>query len=91
MKRARAGDQAEYLCKEEARNGAHRRPDDRMVRVPMADRRGDFSFGGHWLSSLYRRDELEMPWLRARYFLASSLRKYSSSTFAGVPTPDRLA
>ena len=53
-----------------------------------AECRGGFSFGGHRLSSLYRRSIRRRTWLRLDYQPASSLQKYSNATSAGK-TPAR--
>ena len=77
----------EYLSEKEIAKGA-----PRLLGVFTADRlltdnRGDFPFGGHRLSSLYRTFENATLNLMNRYFAISFSLKYSNSTFAGVTAP----
>lgn len=57
----------------------------------LTDNRGDFSLGGHRLSSLYRRGHVVVYWLSNGYFSAFSSLKYSNSTLRGVTAPEMRA
>ncbi|WP_425091167.1 hypothetical protein [Tropicimonas sp. S265A] len=60
----------EYFDKEEVKGAPL------PIRLWLDGRRGDFSFGGHRLSSLYRMLKVHVLRLTAAFF-ASSLQKYS--------------
>ena len=72
---------------------ARMRPDLRDRSNPcesFAHDRGDFTFGGHRLSSLYRAFTLAFSDLTKRYFAISSLQKYSNSTDQGALVPESM-
>lgn len=77
----------EYLGEEKAAKDAPRLPiafaDDRL----FADNRGDFSLGGHRLSSLYRTFKRAVSVLINRYLFAFSSLKYSNSTDQRAQSP----
>ena len=81
----------EYLGEEKAAvqslENAPRLPSAFAADRLLTDTRGDFSLGGHRLSSLYRAFEFATASLTIRYFSAFSSLKYSNSTFAGVTAP----
>ena len=77
----------EYLGEKEIANGAPRPPSAFATDWLLTDNRGDFPFGGHRLSSLYRNTKVAPSELTNRYFSAFSSLKYSNSTFAGVTAP----
>ena len=77
----------EYLDEKEIAKGAPRLPSAFATDWLFTDNRGDFPFGGHRLSSLYRKTETAASALTNRYFSASFSLKYSNSTHAGVTTP----
>lgn len=77
----------EYLGEKEATRGAPRLPSVTTSERLLTDNRGDFPFGGHRLSSLYRRTETAASTFTKRYFSASFSLKYSNSPFAGVTAP----
>lgn len=83
-------DRSEYLGKEEMRaillKGAPRSPSACASAWLLTDDRGDFSFDGHRLSSLYRTTRHAALTLMDRYFSASSLIKYSPGA-RGWKTP----
>ena len=68
----------EYLDEKETSSGAPRLPGVFKTDRLLTDNRGDFPFGGHRLSSLYRRTETAASTLTKRYFSASFSPKYSS-------------
>ena len=77
----------EYLGEKEIAKDAPRPPSAFATDRLLTDNRGDFPFGGHRLSSLYRKTEGVASSLTNRYFSASFSLKYSNSTFTGVTTP----
>ena len=77
----------EYLGEKEIAKGAPRLPGVFKTDRLLTDNRGDFPFGGHRLSSLYRRTETAASTLTKRYFSASFSLKYSNSAFTGVTAP----
>jgi hypothetical protein len=77
----------EYLGEKEIAKGAPRLPIASATDRLFTNNRGDFPFGGHRLSSLYRRIEAAASTLTNRYFSASFSSKYSNSTYQGVTTP----
>ena len=77
----------EYLDEKEIAKGAPRLPSVFATDWLFTDNRGGFSFGGHRLSSLYRRTETVASALTNRYFSASFSLKYSNLTFTGITTP----
>ena len=81
------GLKGEYLGEKEIAKGAPRLPSVFTTDRLLTDIRGDFPFGGHRLSSLYRKTETAASALTNRYFSASFSLKYSNSTHAGVTTP----
>ena len=81
----------EYLGEKEIAKGAPRLPGVFTTDWLLTDNRGDFPFGGHRLSSLYRSFENGALSLTKRYFSASFSLKYSNSTFAGVTAPEGCA
>jgi hypothetical protein len=94
MTTGRASRTDEYLGEEKALMSLENAPrlpgafaTDRLV----TDHRGDFSLGGHRLSSLYRRGHDLVYWLNNRYVPAFSSPKYSNSTEAGVTAPGNYA
>ena len=82
-----AGLKDEYLGEKEIAKGAPRLPGVFTTERLLTDNRGDFPFGGHRLSSLYRTFENATLNLMNRYFAISFSLKYSNSTFAGVTAP----
>ena len=91
MIRAVDGLKDEYLGEEKAAlqslENAPRLPSAFATDWLFIDNRGDFPFGGHRLSSLYRNTKVAPSELTNRYFSASFSLKYSNSTFAGVTAP----
>ena len=87
MIRGSAGLKDEYLGEKEIAKGAPRLPGVFTADWLLTDNRGDFPFGGHRLSSLYRTFNSASSPLTNRYFSASFSLKYSNSTFAGVTAP----
>jgi hypothetical protein len=85
------GSKNEYLGEKEIAKGAPRLPGVFTTERLLTDNRGDFPFGGHRLSSLYRIFENAALPLTERYFSASFSLKYSNSTLQGVTTPGALA
>ena len=77
----------EYLGEKEIAKDAPRPPSGFTADRFFTDCRGDFPFGGHRLSSLYRKIKFAASKLTNRYFSASFSLKYSNSTFAGVTAP----
>jgi hypothetical protein len=77
----------EYLDEKEIAKGAPRLPSVFTTERLLTNNRGDFPFGGHRLSSLYRKTNRAASALTNRYFSASFSLKYSNSTHAGVTTP----
>ena len=77
----------EYLSEKEIAKGAPRLPSVCTSDRLLTDNRGDFSLGGHRLSSLYRNSDPGALSLTKSYFAAFSSLKYSNSTFAGVTAP----
>lgn len=77
----------EYFGEKEIAKGAPRLSSVFTTERLLTDNRGDFPFGGHRLSSLYRKTKTAAPALTKRYFSASFSLKYSNSTFAGVTAP----
>jgi len=69
--------QIEYLSKDEAQ-GAPRTGDRSNPCESFTHVRGDFTFGGHRLSSLYREYAYRATRLTTRYRCFSSLYKYST-------------
>ena len=69
---------SEYLLKDEANRVA---PHWSRVRARYSQR-GDFTFRGHRLSSLYRADQFGDNWLKLPERTASSFQKYSKDTRA---------
>ena len=77
----------EYLGEKEIAKGAPRLPGVFTADRLLTDNRGDFPFGGHRLSSLYRTLHSAESLLTNRYFSASFSLKYSNSAFTGVTAP----
>ena len=77
----------EYLGEKEIANGAPRLPGVLTTERLLTDNRGDFPFGGHRLSSLYRTLNSAASTLTKRYLSASFSLKYSNSAFTGVTAP----
>ncbi len=77
----------EYLGEKEIAKGAPRLPGVFTTERLLTDNRGDFQFGGHRLSSLYRKTETAALSLTNCYFSASFSFKYSNSTPTGINTP----
>lgn len=77
----------EYLGEKEIARGAPRLPSVFTTDWLLTNNRGDFPFGGHRLSSLYRKIETVAASLTDRYFSASFSLKYSNSTHQRVTTP----
>ena len=88
---AQQGLKDEYLGEEKAAarclKNAPRLPSAFATDRLLTDNRGDFSLGGHRLSSLYRKSEDDVLALTNRYFSAFSSLKYSNSTHQGVTAP----
>ena len=82
-----AGLKDEYLSEKAIAKGAPRLPDVFTTERLLTDNRGDFPFGGHRLSSLYRTLNSAASTLTKRYFSASFSLKYSNSAFTGVTAP----
>ena len=87
MIQVRSGLKDEYLDEKEIAKAAPRLPGIFMTDRLLTDSRGDFPFGGHRLSSLYRTFEHAQVSLTNCYFSASFSLKYSNSTDAGVTAP----
>ena len=87
MIRHREGLKGEYLGEKEIAKDAPRPPSAFATDRLFTDNRGDFPFGGHRLSSLYRKTDYAASSLTNRYFSASFSLKYSNSTFQGVTAP----
>ena len=77
----------EYLDEKEIAKGAPRLPSAFATDWLFTDNRGDFPFGGHRLSSLYRNSMDAASALIKRYFSASFSLKYSNSTHQRATTP----
>ena len=77
----------EYLSEKEIAEGAPRLPGVFTTERLLTDNRGDFPFGGHRLSSLYRTLNSAASPLTKRHFSASFSPKYSNSTHQGVTAP----
>ncbi len=77
----------EYLGEEKAAKNAPRLPSAFATDWLFTDNRGDFSLGGHRLSSLYRIFKSGALTLTPRYFSAFSSPKYSNSKYQGVNAP----
>lgn len=77
MIRGLRGVKDEYLSEKEIAKGAPRLPGVFTADRLLTDNRGDFPFGGHRLSSLYRKTETAASTLTKRYFSASFSLKYS--------------
>jgi hypothetical protein len=77
----------EYLGEKEIAKGAPRLPGVFTADRLFTDNRGDFPFGGHRLSSLYRNFMSGALTLTPRYFSASFSLKYSNSKYQGVTAP----
>ena len=77
----------EYFSEEKAERNAPRLPSAFASDRLLTDNRGDFSLGGHRLSSLYRTSEIAPSALIKRYFSAFSSPKYSNSTYQRAQTP----
>ena len=77
----------EYLGEKEIAKGAPRLPGVFKTDRLLTDNRGDFPFGGHRLSSLYRNSMDAASALIKRYFSASFSLKYSNSTHQRATTP----
>ena len=69
----------EYLGEKEIANSAPRLPSAFATDWLFTDNRGDFPFGGHRLSSLYRNTKVAPSELTNRYFSASFSLKYSNA------------
>ena len=82
-----AGLKDEYLGEKEIAKGAPRLPGVFTTERLLTDNRGDFPFGGHRLSNLYRTLNSATSPLIKRYFSASFSLKYSNSAFTGVTAP----
>lgn len=67
----------EYLCNEET---------NAPLLVLKGKNKGDFSFDGHRLSSLYRQKSLDQARLTKRYRAPSLLQKYSFQTQTNAQT-----
>ena len=76
----------EYLGEKEIAKGAPRLPSAFATDGLLTDNRGDFPFGGHRLSSLYRICYVEASPLTNGYFSASFSQKYSPGV-RGWKTP----
>ena len=77
----------EYLGEKEIVKGAPRLPGAFTTAGLLTDNQGDFPFGGHRLSSLYRIFQNAGLTLTKRYPAASFSPKYSNSTFNGITAP----
>ena len=77
----------EYLDEKEIAEGAPRLPGVFTTDRLFTDNRGDFPFGGHRLSSLYRTFHDAASALIKRYFAAFFSPKYSNSTHQGAQSP----
>ena len=77
----------EYLSEKEIAKGAPRLTSAFTTDWLLTDNRGDFPFGGHRLSSLYRTFHDASSALIKRYFAASFSPKYSNSTHQGAQSP----
>ena len=77
----------EYLDEKEIAKDAPRPPSAFATDRLFTDNRGDFPFGGHRLSSLYRNSMDAALALIKRYFSASFSLKYSNSTHQRATTP----
>ena len=76
----------EYLDEKEIEKGAPRPPSVFTTDRFFTNNRGDFPFGGHRLSSLYRKIDVQVLKLTNRYFAASFSLKYSKSIHHRVTT-----
>ena len=76
----------EYLGEKEIAKDAPRPPSAFATDRLLTDNRGDFPFGGHRLSSLYRKIDVQVLKLTNRYFAASFSLKYSNSIHHRVTT-----
>ena len=87
MIRGLRGMKDEYLGEKEIAKGVPRLPGVFTADRLLTDNRGDFPFGGHRLSSLYRILNSAASTLTNHYFSAFSSLKYSNSTYQGVTAP----
>ncbi len=85
MSKARQTGTSEYFCQEETK-GAPRSRTELRHRENITRDRGDFSLGGHRLSSLYRASDRRAVTLTSRYGAASFWQKYSTGV-RGCETP----
>ena len=81
------GLKGEYLGEKEIAKGAPRLPSVFTTERLLTNSRSDFPFGGHRLSSLYRKTKLGGLTLTFRYLAASFSLKYSNSTYQRALTP----
>ena len=77
MSVARRTGKNEYFCQEEIKGAPQSRTELRHRENTTRDR-GDFSLGGHRLSSLYRDSDRRALTLTSRYGAASFWQKYST-------------